>query len=412
MILSEKIHKFYYQQKFFNAARKYPLELRKIILKFLQEKGVSGFRGRWRDDDLDMSQLSQMDPKEKAEKFRDVLRNTDINRDFFTAGKSSYRGKIEIVPVDYKGKRLKIEIATNEEFFIEGHDLIINLKKKDSDSYGDGNQYLYKINLMKDVEGVLREIWDKVEKSIKRFDSGDEGGEKEKAGISVPKRMRTKSDIERMVQTYLQQWTKKTTYKSGKVKKTKYTDFDKLPVEFSVRMGQVDKEYSTLGQKEHPGFTLQFKVKKTQRPTRKKLMDAHPNLQQWYDVYKDFMQNYGRRYAPRSVERFFEDWSIIDERHEDMFRQLKFVARRLMKQGYVPVRSRTAWKKGDMDHIQFQYSSKVKENIEKNGNSAIQKYMDKYFKENVDKAFYENKIKLDDIPKMFIKRILDTEPRQ
>lgn len=131
MILNEKIHKFYYQQKFFNAARKYPLELRKIILKFLQEKGVTGFRGRFRDEDLEVSQLSQMDPKEKAKRFRNVLDNIDINRDFFTAGKASYRGKIEIVPFTYKNKKIKIQIATNEEFFIDGHDLIIDIRGKD-----------------------------------------------------------------------------------------------------------------------------------------------------------------------------------------------------------------------------------------------------------------------------------------
>lgn len=410
MFLTEKIHKFYYQQKFFNAARKYPLELRRMILKFLQEKGASGFKGRWSDENIEMDKLGQMDPKEKAERFKYVLNNTDINRDFFSASKSSYRGKIEIVPFTYKNKKIKIEIATNEEFFIEGHELIINVRNKDDNSYGGDKQYLYKINLMNSVESVLKEIWNKVEEAIKRLDAGDEDEEKEEPRTTT--RTRTKSDIERMVHTYLQHWTKKTTLKSGRVKKTKYTDFDKLPVEFSVRMGSENKEHSTLGKKAHPPFTLQFKVKKTGRPNRKKLTEIHPDIQRWYEIYSKFMKEYGGRYTPRGVERFFEDWSLIDERHEDMFDKLKFVVKRLMKQGYVPTRGSTAWKKGDMDQIQFQYSSKVKKDVEKNGNSALEKYMDKYFKENVDKTFHEKKINPKDIPKMFIKRVLETEPRK
>lgn len=411
MILNEKINKFYYQQKFFNAARKYPLELRRIILKFLQEKGVTGFKGRWRDENIEVSELDKMDPKTKAERFRHVLDNTDINKEFFAAAKTTYRGKIEIVPVTYKGKGLIIKIATNEEFFIDGHDLIINIKGKDDDSYNDGSQYLYKINLMSSVDSVLEEIWNRVEESIKRFDSGDTGGEKEKRQASSSNR-NTKSDIERMVNTYLQQWTKKTTYKSGKVKKTKYTEWDKLPVEFAVKMGNRKKEHSTLGEREHPGFSIMFNVKKTQRPTRQKLTGAHPNIAKWYEIYRDFMKEYGKRYVPSGVDSFFENWSIIDDRHDDMFRALKFVTRRLIKQGYIPTRSRSAYKKGDMDQIGFQYSPKVKKDIDENGDSAIQKYMDKYFKENVDDAFHKDKIKMEDIPKMFIKRILDTETRR
>ncbi|MFW6047285.1 MAG: hypothetical protein ACOCP4_05825 [Candidatus Woesearchaeota archaeon] len=409
MFLTEKIHKFYYQQKFFNAARKYPLELRRMILKFLQGNGATGFKGRWSDENIDMDKLDQMDPKEKAKKFKYVLDNTDINRDFFSASKSSYRGKIEIVPFVYKNKNIKIEIATNEEFFIEGHDLIINIKNKDDNSYGSWKQYLYKTSLMNSVENVLNEIWDNVKKSIKRFEAGDEGGDKEESGTTI--RARTKSDIERMVQTYLQHWTKKTTLKSGRVKKTKYTDFDKLPVEFSVKMRSENKEHSTLGKRANPPFSLQFRVKKTSRPNRKKLTEAYPDIQKWYEIYSKFMKEYGKRYTPRGVERFFEGWSLIDESHEEMFDRLKFVAKRLLKQGYVPYRSMTAFKKSEPDEIQFKYSEKVKKAVEEKGDSAIKEYMDKYFKENVDRAFHRDKIKLDDIPRIFIKKVLETEPR-
>lgn len=403
MILSEKVHKFYYDQIFYKAAKKYRPELQKIVLEFLRKKGVKKFRSSsiHQDSDVDFSTLGKKPPKERREKARSVVQRTEVDKNFFKA-EESYSGKMKIVPFTYDDKLIHIEIATNEEFLFEGHDLKILIKDPQDTSYGRGSEYYYKLNLTKKIMPVLEEIWSKLQESLKKY----EAGEDEKPRISSP-RHSVDSDIDRLLDTYLRQWTKKRQLKSGEIKKTKYTDLDKLPVEFYIKRSRYDNksEYSSHKQKDS-GFTLAFKVK-GKRPDIQKIKEVYPNIESYYETYYNFMKQRGSWFAPRSLRRFLERYKIIDDSHKQMFNQLKFVVRKFMKLGYFPHNSMSSWKRGEPDEVRFKYSDKIK----KKANENVDSVMNRYFDENVKKQFYNERIDIKDLPKKFIKDIFTTEKR-
>lgn len=411
-MLNEKIHKFYKQEKFYKVARDYPAELKKIIIQFFRSKGVNKFQQGYFSNKLDYDNLPS-DPKEKKNKFKMATSSTMVRKDFFSAKEGGYDGKIDVVPFEYNDLDFAVQIFTNKEFFIDGHDLLISVD--DSGATGSsGKKYYYKINLMRPVITVLEDVWENVEKSIEKFNSGKES---ELLGKKNVNRIKSNEppDVRRLVDKYLQQWTKKRTLKSGEVKKTKYTDFDKLPIEFSVSIqSPQNNELSTFPRGEQT-FTINFKIK---APKFKiKHLENFPKLTEYHEAYMSAMKKLGHSFGINRLEKHFSNFKVIDSSHVEMFNKLEFVIKKMSKHGYIPIKIQTSYKSSDPNSIVFGLSPKLKELAKNNPKEAEDKAMHKFGGswESFREKFFEKTLNADDINlvlRSYIKKVLTSAPRK
>lgn len=412
-MLNEKVNKYFRQEKFYKVAREYAPELKKIIIQFLRKKGVSKLKQSY-GSQLDYDDLPS-DPKEKASQFKRATSSTEVRNDFFSAKDGGYGSSIDIVPFEYKDFNFNIKIYTNKEFFIDGHDLLIEINSISGD-YSSKKQYYYKINLMKPVSSVLDDIWDSMIKSIEKYSSGKGSEDLKKSSTQNRFIDPSPPEIRKLVKLYLQQWTKSKTLKSGKVKKTKYTDFERLPIQFSVSMSQ-SKSQSGLSsfRRGEPVFTINFKIKAPKFKT--KHLEEFPKLREYHKAYSEAMKKLGYGYGSDNIERYFKDYKVIDSSHIDMFSKLEFVVRKMSKYGYIPTQVRLSWKASDPNKINFGFSKKIKEMAKNNPKEAEKKAMHKFgnnwgeFKEQ----FFDKTINSEDINfilRSYIKKVLKTKPRK
>jgi len=406
--LNEKIRDFYRNQTFYKAARDFEPELKKIIVQFLRKKGVTKLEGRY-DGDVDYDNLPT-DPKKKENLFKKATSNTSVNRGFFSAKDAGYGDDVEIVPFTYKGLKIVVSIITNTEFFIDGHDLKVSIKDGNSSRYDGGTKYYYKINLMSKIENVLEKVWDKVEESLAKYDKGIKGAELEKPKNKIDRiRGSNAPDIKRLVKIYLQQWTKKRTLKSGEIKKTKYTDTDKLPIEFYVSMGSTSPSDLSSEPRGKPSFTINYKLK-TKRFKLEKVLQQYPKLREWHEAWMNAVSKNGRRPYIGRFGRQFESYKLIDSSHYEMFNKLEYVIGKMSIHGYKPTTIRGSFRKrGEPNSIYFEYFSELEELAKKNPKQARKQALEDFNKDrNKDfkDSFFDNTINMDN-PHFFHKYYLD-----
>lgn len=394
MIINE-VHDFYKDQKFYTGLKKYPAEVKKIIIDFFRKKGVDKFaENSYLDDMMSYSESSKKSDKERENDFKRMFNAFDIGADFFSA-ESSYRSELRIPRIIYDDYMILIKLKSNEDFIDEGHDLNINIKGIDDESRNT-KEYKYKIDLMRRISEVLDDIWKNVQTSIKKYKSHDESDEKR-----LPHRSYKKSDVERIVDKYLQQ-TFKTTELKTKTKKTKIDDFDKLPIEFSVSMDRPNNSkvstYERKGGK--TGFSINFKVKKTKRFTYT-FMKEDPKVGKWIDVLEQAKDN---RQFKKFLIRLAENNTLITDIHDKMINQLHFASLKFAKMGYIPTRTSTPWNSKEPGKIYFEYNEKMHSKA-KQKFPEVKKYIDNFFYKEIERKVFSKNLRMNDIPRLFINEV-------
>lgn len=404
--LNEKIHQFYRDQSFYKAARDYEPELKKIIVQFLRKKGVSKLSPRF-GDSVEYDNLPS-DPKERSKRFKNSTDSTTVNRGFFAAKEPGYGDDVEILPFIYKDKKINISIMTDQEFFIDGHNLKISIKDKNDSNYGVGTTYQYKLNLMSKVENVLNEIWKRVGESLDKLDKGITDKEKRKT-INNKKPDSGIPDIQRLVKTYLQQWSKKRTLKSGKVKRTKYTDIEKLPIEFFVSINNNRSSNLSSIPRGKPSFNISYKMK-ARKFKLSNVLEQFPELRSLHQAFIKATNNSKnvRRYVTR-LESIFSDYKLVDSSHYEMYNKLEYVIQKMAMHGYKPTNTRQAFKRGDYNSITFNYSEDLKKLADRDLKSAKKEALEgikKKYDRDLKDEFFNKTINLED-KHFFYKYYLD-----
>lgn len=415
--INEAVHDFFKQQSFYKSAKNYQPELKKQIIDFLRRKGIKGYAGGWSSDDLTYDKLKDLSAKERNNLFRKLHKNFDVDKEFFAA-KSGYSNSFSFPTFFYNDLAISIKIASNSTFYDDGHDLEIEVYPTNTDEeYPKHKTYKYKLNLLRDIQVVLNDLWSKVEDAIKRHNSqevDDATREREERYASYSKR--PVSEIERTVKTILDRYFKE--YKSGRVKEIE--DMDKKPVNWGVYFEKSDKQYRSLSSEAYPNFILNFDITKTNRAMKKsgssyrsnytidpKIKERYPDIQKWIDtVATAIREKNDKRFMRLDFESLFGE-RILNDDHIKYWNRLKeYVIPKFLKLGYYPDNSMTPYKKGERTKITFTHSSEVAEKAQ--DPSFIKKFLQsERFNKNVKNAFFYDSFHPDDIQPTLIRSLFE-----
>lgn len=340
----------------------------------------------------------------KAQKHRELVGSFDVDSDFFSASSGGYRNDLEFPVMKIEdGNDFQIVLKTNETFFEDGHDLHITVFEKNDDEYNrDRKTYKYKIDLMEPIPEVLDEIWEMTQKSIKRYEKGEDSDPDKKD--NQQKRSSTKNEQVAMIEGYFSKW-----YGTTKTGKLRELSIDRMPAEVYVSQSGGGKRMSTH-KESMPDIIFNYKLRGN-KLNPKTIEKKIPGIRDWHRIYTDASRNISGRWGVPDLERMFGD-RLFTKEHDKFFTRLKFIARKLVADGYIPTGNRNAHKRGDFNSITFKYSPKIHEAYRENPEETIQRVLDSQkFEKNVNEAWNSKGTKIEDIPKTYIKRILELEPR-
>jgi len=415
--LQEAMNDFYRDQTFYTAAKKYQPELKKQILSFLMKKGIAGFSSAYDwDPKFTIKDIIAKEPKDRRTAFRGVLAKTEIGKEFFTVS-STYNAKIDFPVFTFNNHLIDMEIKSNDSFFEDGHDLDIKVTpiSDEGPSYQAAKTFSYKLNLLRPIDIVLEDLWKDVIDSITNIADAPEKKYK------PDNRKYIESDIKKIVELYLN--TYYNVLKSGK--KSEITDSAKQPAEFHVTMDTKDYSNSSTG-RGNPGFELRFKIRqltKTQASTgsssysRRTVVDPRitslfPNYEEWFKIYNTARseitgkQSYGFTYDSMNFANTFGE-KMYSEEHMKILERLKIVVTKFMKMGYVPVSGRKASNDREESKIQFEYSEKAKENVNRDPSIIDRFFSSNRYKDHVEKTFFYQGSKLENVPRNILYRVFN-----
>ena len=360
--LNEVLNPYFNNLTFYKAVKLHLPELRRIIMKFLQSKRVMFTKkyGWDSEKEIDFNDISKTDLEDRKSILNKTMSSIERGEKFFFAS-SDYKGKITIPDFKYKDFIINIEIATNETFFENGHDLMLNLRnEKENKSFSS------KLDLTQKVDIVLTKMWDEVEEKINLFDSI----EIEKKSYEYKK--------------YPDSLIRKTfEYTIGKVVKRKKGEVsivdtdEKSPIEFHLIEESGLKSSSSVSKPENNSFSISFKVKGFSGEAAW-VKDKYPQITQELQRYKD---EGGRS----RISDVLDNKKLIGDEHEQIISRFEIFCDRVAKLGYYPKQYDSSYKKGEQDKLKFVYGGdKFKEKI----NSDSQ-YLKSKIKSKLQEVFYE-----------------------
>jgi hypothetical protein len=345
--LSESIPPYFRNQTFYVVAKKYKAELAKLIMDFFQKKKIIVAVGsRYSDlEDLDFATLKTI-PKEK--KPIEQLKNNvqiEVKPKFFSAQAGTYDAAIKLPNLIISGDKItEIMIKTNENFFEEGHDLEFVITHQD-----ERKKFGMKINLMRNVDAVLADIWKIILDKQSTFDQAEEIKNKEHPILP-------KSDIERIFE-----------YTLGKEVVTKKNSTSIQNVSYDGRIYfslsypmEFNPKHSLKGQ-QNPVFKVFMNLKYT-KPDGKGFLARHPEIVEAYQSYLNLMPPGSRK---ENIEKILPRKTYEEEEKKGLDK-LKEFCRRILKYGYLVTNFNEAYSKDSRDFFTFTYFPEVKEKAEKN----------------------------------------------
>lgn len=396
--LQEAIADFIKEGTFFKVAKKYKPELAKMMISFFQKKGVDGFDPRgYRTKPIKYNELKGKDKKERRKVFREIVSSLNIEKEFFAAIKPSgyNKGQFKFANLLVDGYRIEFYLSSNEEFFEDGHDFHININKESGD-YKTIREYenTGKINILRPVNDVLENMWLLIQKALGKYKSGDESEKEERV---YSKRKHTKTDIERMVEIWLNRYYK--VYKSGR--KKQIDDYDKKPYNFHVNMKSPKDNTSmaTFGRGGN-GFTISFRLNKLNRTSKNssgyyrqteyndKLTSMWPDLEEWIEIYNKGASDAGLTGYDRyiSIDQLVGD-KFTGPEHLEVYKKLEYLSKRFAKMGYFPIGNRNSYNRDQNYSIEFRYSDKIKKAAQEP--DFTEKLLNSpKFKQNVKNTFF------------------------
>lgn len=370
-------------------------------------------------DELDnrdqfMSSFYKELDKKREGAYKSTLKSTDVESSFFGAqsnrGYSRGGGDLKLPAMKKNGYKYEVRFFTNEEFFVEGHNMIVEIKKlgaKDEDREAK-REYHFKVNMMRKIEEVLSDIESKMQKSLERYDKGEDSDtEEKKTEVQSTGRSKTPDPV-RIVNNYFSKWYSRT--KTGKLREV---STDRMPAEIYMHKDRSSKgEYSTFGGSiKDDTYIMNLKLKLS-RMNYDKLVKEYPNIREMHQAFiKAIEELGGPTYQYRDITRLFGD-KIFRKEHEKFFDRLKFVFKKLAAEGWIPYTFRGGYKKGDPDRIFFKYNENFKKEYSENSEAAAEKFFNsKQFKEVFNQGIKRKATRLEDVPRIYIKRVLESRVR-
>lgn len=469
--LINEVHKFYKDQSFFKALKNYQPETRKLIIQFLRKKGATPkIDNSWKskeETEVDYSkskkplskdlvdyfksiglkdeeikripqttlhddayiasaerlktynfdslknQIDSYDEKERENFIRQIIKSiknknaeihkgfvksTNVEDSFFGASSKSYRSDLTFPLFTYKNYNIQINANTNEDFFVEGHDLIVEVNRDDQ-----SKKYTYKVNMMDKIHGVLEKIWAKVNLSIDKFEKGIEPELEKKSEVKSSGK-KVKSDPERIVEKTFSKW-----YSITKTGKLREVSTDRMPAEVYI-YSQGGRNRERTGVSSNPTYVLNVKPK-LKRASYDKIEKEFPEFRKWNETYNDAMRQLtNRSYYRENVERILGD-KLYTEEHDKFFERLDHVLRRLMANGWYPSSTEGSYKKSDPIKINLTYNEELKNKYQENPKEATKAYFNSARYKLVRNRLHDAHNKITDLPKLYIKNILDFKTR-
>jgi len=331
---------------------------------------------------------------ESAQAHKRVLQSTSVEDSFFGASSRSYGSDLEFPIINYNDYKINISINTNEEFFVEGHDVSIEVKKEDKSKI-----YKYKISMMDKINDVLEKIWSKLEKSITNFEKNIEP-ESEKE--SPKNKKYVKSDPERIVQNTFSKW-----YSITKTGKLREVSTDRMPADVYISKSSSGSTGRT-GTSSLKDDIYMLNVKpKLKRASLDKIEKEFPDVSKWNQAYSDAMKTLtGRSFYRANVQTVLGD-KLYTEEHDKFFKRLDHVLRRLMANGWSPFSTEGSHRKGEPIRILLRYDEELKDKYRDNPSGATEDFFNSREYKQVRNRLHDAKNKITDLPRLYIKNILN-----
>ena len=354
-----------------------------------------------------------LDPQERSTKILEIIKSVktksiqshrkipkkvEVEPDMFGAQSRRFGADMTFPPMKKDDFSIEVTLKTNEEFFVTGHDMTIELKKED-----DKKKYEFKVNLMHKIDEVLNDIWTRIEEAINMMNKGIE--QPEKSTSSSSERKRTTPNPVKIVDKYFSKWYSKT--KTGKLREV---STDRMPAEIymvkSGSKGSGDRTFSSNPKNE----TFEMRIKlKGQKKKLQPVIDAYPNIREWHTALRKLHSEYGSGYMAPELLNIIPGEKIYTDQHDKFYERLKFVIRKLAAEGWYPASSHSDYKQrgGKGETITFKYSDKIKNESNENPDEFTKRlFNSEKFKSNVKDTFYSKGTNLREIPRIFVKKIL------
>jgi len=328
-------------------------------------------------------------------------RRTEVGGEFFSVSSGSYNGGIKFPNIKYKGNDIEIQLATNDTFFEDGHDIKIKINDKN---------YSYKINLMRPFEDVINDIYDSVNLANSSFESGVEQP-KENKESNTSKRQHKEDDFKKIARRYLDKW-----YTYTKTGKRKEASENRKPATYYIVSGDSSKNDSYKEKEKPQSFKLYVKVKTPptrkakeknkygREPIPKVVLDEFPDFEKWWDQLVEFKKGMNTN-IPYSSDDIIPQ-RMFNNEHDKFFERLKGFSNRVARLGYYPANASSGYGKKTDTYIHYKYSEKLKNEYDK-GNTEFVNDIIKNKEKNLNNGFYKGGFKIKDLPKKILPLIFN-----
>ena len=369
-LLSEGTNEFFKKQTFYNAAKKYAPEFKKIVTQYFANKHVVFIGGSTNIDfgkGFAKKNADKTDSKEVTK-----LKNSfvSINLNFFAAT-DSINGKIVFPTIIYKNYRISdITFYTNETFFDGGHDFTFSVGLEVDPTRAQYKSFKYKIDLMRNIYDVLDDMWGRITKAIDDFDNlstdnslSNVTGEEHKVSV--------KSNIERTFEFILGKEMKNVKDPITQKKTREIAEIDgNSPVKFKLNYVPIPKITSSFKTLEHPSFQIVIDLT-VRDPKGKGFMKRNPDIMEKFEKYQEIANlspiTHHRVY---SIDNLLPS-KVYEENEEVYIRKLRTFCKRVAQFGYFPQKSDKVGERESKDQITFVYSPKLEKLFINDKNEAM-----------------------------------------
>ena len=385
--MNESLNPYFSNLSFYKAAKNHYPELKRIIMKFLQQKRVKLTKEYdFQDDpDVDFNDLSTL--KNKKNSILKKMNRIEKGKNFFSATKEYSDTRISFPKIIYKGFIIDITVQTNENFFEDGHDLNIKIKEEqNAKDYSPTKDFKEKIDLMQGTLVVLEKIWSIVNEKIENYHSIETKKESYRYKEGSPSLIRKTFE-----------------YTIGKVIKRKKGEVsivdtdDKSPIDFGLQELSSKKETSSVGFAENASFKITIKVKGF-GPDAAWVKNKYPNIE---ESFKKYLASGG---SNRNISDVFGSKKLIGEEHDVAISRFEVFCDRVSKLGYYPKEYHSSYKRGDPDEISFEYGG---DDFKKKMNLETSRLKIKNHLKKVMSRFYNEYVRVSDIDRVFNSKLSD-----